>query len=108
MKARDTFVIGMPTKHDWAQQFSIAPVAEATDVALGLLALPQQLLRRFDGPQYRRVAGAVAIDANSELDLVRPRIGIGHGDQREQRIALHITQSIEELSAPVGARHGRL
>ena len=66
----------MLTEQDRAKQLGEAFVAGASEIGLALLRVVKPLLGLLDDLQDRRVARAVAKDFDSDVDLVRPRIGL--------------------------------
>ena len=82
----DATVVGMTTKHERAEQRGKAGIAAPAEIGLGLLPLPQQFLGRLDRPGDRGATRGVAVDADPDIDLFGPCVGIAHGDQRQQRI----------------------
>ena len=104
LHARDALVAGMLAEQDRPQQLGEALVAGAAEIGLGLLRIEQPLLGFLHHLEDRRVARAVAEDADADVDLVGPRIGVGQGDQREQRIAL---RRAEDRRAPLPWRRSR-
>ena len=60
-------------EHDRPDQLDEAGVALRADIGLGLLALDQAPLGLLHAFQDRGVAGAVAEDADADVDLVRAR-----------------------------------
>ncbi len=79
-----------------------ALVAGAPEIGFGLLRFEQDALGLLDDLAGSASARAVAEHADADVDLVGPRIGIAHGDQLQQRIALHGRQ----VGQPAGARIG--
>ncbi len=63
-------------EQDRADQLGEAGIALRAQIGLGLLPLPEQPLRLLDGAQDRGPAPGIAIDSDSDVDLVRPRIGV--------------------------------
>ena len=97
LKADDPAVVrGAFAEHDRPDQFDEADVALRADIGLGLLALDEPAFGRLDALQDRGVAGGVAIDADSDVDLPRPRIGIGERDQSDQRILRLVLEPLEQ------------
>jgi hypothetical protein len=66
----DATVASMLAEQDRAQQLGETNVAAAAEIGLGLLAFPQLPLGFLDRAKDRRVAIAVAEDADPDVDLV--------------------------------------
>ena len=113
----DALVGRRSPKHDRPHQLDEALVAGAAEIGLGRLGLEQAPLGLLHHLEDRRSALAVAEHADADVDLVGPRVGIGHDDQREQRIAgdrrkigeprsLGVRQHALAISAPPSSLRG--
>ena len=85
----DAVVARMLAEQDRPQQLGKALVAGAAEIGLGHLRIEQPPLGFLHHLEDWRIARGIAENADSDVDLVGPRIGFGHGDQGEQRIADH-------------------
>src|SRR5689334_6135389 len=89
------------------EQFGKALVASAAEVRLAGLGLEEPPLGLLDHLKYRRPAGAVAENADANIDLLGARIGLCQGDQSQERIALHGRQIGKSPRLRVGSvQHG--
>ena len=78
----------MLTEQDRAQQFGEALVARTAEIGFAGLRLEQDALGLLDHLEDRGLPGRVAEYADTDIDLVCPRVSCGHGNQREQRIVV--------------------
>ena len=83
-------------EHDRPDQLDETDVALRADIGLGRLGLDEAALGRLDALQDRGVAGGVAIDSDSDVDLLRTGIGIGERDQSDQRILRLVLEPLEQ------------
>ena len=97
LQADDALVACMRTEQDRPQQLGEALVARAAEIGLGDLRIEQPLLGFLHHLQDRRIARPVAKHADADIDFVRPRVGVDHADQRDQRI---VRRQAEDRQGP--------
>ena len=88
LNAGDPLVVRMLAEQDRPDQLGKALVTGAPQIAFALLRFLEDHLGLLDHLEHRRAPRAVAEHADSDIDLVRPRIGIGERNEDEQRVAL--------------------
>ena len=107
LDAGNPLVRSMLAEQDRTKQLGEALVARASEIGFALLRLEQDALGLLHHLEDRRAALTVAKHADPDIDLVGPRIGIGHGDQGEQRVTLDGREIGKPSCLSVGfAEHG--
>jgi hypothetical protein len=66
-------------------------------IGLAVLTLDAEALGLAHGVHHRRGAGFVAVNADAEVELVRPRIGAVAGHDAVQRVAGRLGKAVEHL-----------
>ncbi len=110
LDAGDARIGGVGAQHDGGQAAQEAGITFGRDIFLARLAVDQPRLGGLDAGQDRRAAGLVAIDADAQVELVRPRIGAQLRQQGQHRIQRLFRYAVEEgaisqAGRPVGDRH---
>ena len=108
LETADAIVAGMLAEQDRAEKLRVPFVPRAAEIGFALLRLVEAPLGFLDDFKDRRVSRAVPEDADADVDLVRPGIGVDQGDERDERIGLMWRKVGKPPCLLVGAgQHGR-